>query len=69
MHFNWFSVIITCAGGNYVMNWPKKRHPNELIVTCEQDRRRWKPLWDNNKAKTIDNDAFIMSIMRQKLSV
>lgn len=63
------SVIITCAGGNFIMNWPIKRVQKELIVTCDQDRRRWKSIWDNSTAKIIDSDTLVMSIIRQKLNV
>lgn len=64
-----FSVIITCAGGNFTQNWPTKRVQKELIVTCDQDRRRWKPMWDNSAAKIIHSDTLVTSIIRQKLSV
>lgn len=62
-------MIINCAGGDYVMNWPKTRTEKQLIVTCDQDRRRWKSIWDNDKAKIIDSDTLVMSIIRQKLIV
>lgn len=69
MHYFCFSVIITCAGGDFVFNWPKTRAQKELIVTCKQDRLRWKPVWDNNKAVMIDQDTLVTSIIRQKLTV
>ncbi|XP_025407831.1 myb-like protein A isoform X3 [Sipha flava] len=62
-------VIITCAGGNFTVNWPIQRVQKELIVTCDQDRRRWKSIWNNSTAKIIDSDTFVMSIIRQKLNV
>lgn len=62
-------VIIACAGGNYVINWPKTRAQNELIVTCEHDRHQWNHMWDNDAAKIIDVDDLVTSIIRQKLIV
>lgn len=62
-------VIINCAGGNYVVNWPKTRVSKELIVTCNQDRHQWKSIWDNSSAVIIDEDILVMSIIRQKLNV
>lgn len=63
------SVIITCAGGNFIINWPIKRVQKELIVTCNKDLDRWKPMWNNSTAKIIDSDTLVMSIIRQKLNV
>ncbi|XP_022178771.1 uncharacterized protein LOC111039529 [Myzus persicae] len=62
-------VIITCAGGNYVLNWTTKQYSKELIVTCDKDRTRWKSAWDNEFAKIIDSDTLVMSIIRQKLTI
>ncbi|VVC44565.1 Hypothetical protein CINCED_3A023705 [Cinara cedri] len=62
-------VIITCAGGNYVVNWPKSMGQKNIIVTCNQDRNQWKAIWNNDKAKIIDSDTLITSIIRQKLIV
>jgi len=62
-------VIITCAGGNFVLNWTTTQYTKELIVTCDKDRNRWKPAWDNDLAKIIDSDTLVMSIIRQQLSI
>jgi len=62
-------VIITCAGGDYVMTWPNTRVRKELIVTCKQDLSQWKPMWNNSAAKIIDSDTLIMSVIRQKLNI
>ncbi|KAL5240814.1 hypothetical protein ACI65C_008224 [Semiaphis heraclei] len=60
-------VIITCAGGNYVLNWTTTQYSKELIVTCDKDLTRWKSAWDNDSAKIIDCDTLVTSIIRQKL--
>ncbi|XP_008179404.1 probable serine/threonine-protein kinase DDB_G0282963 isoform X2 [Acyrthosiphon pisum] len=62
-------VIITCAGGNFVLNWTTTQYTKELIVTCDKDRTRWKPAWDNDLAKIIDSDTLVMSIIRQQLTI
>ncbi|XP_026810301.1 protein PF14_0175 isoform X2 [Rhopalosiphum maidis] len=62
-------VIISCAGGNYVLNWTNTQYSKELIVTCDKDRNRWKPAWDNDFAKIIDSDTLVTSIIRQKLTI
>ncbi|KAF0765516.1 protein PF14 0175 isoform X3 [Aphis craccivora] len=62
-------VIIACAGGNYVLNWTDTQCTKELIVTCDKDRNRWKPAWDNDFAKIIDSDTLVTSIIRQKLTI
>jgi len=62
-------VIIACAGGNYVLNWTDTQCTKEMIVTCDKDRNRWKPAWDNDFAKIIDSDTLVTSIIRQKLTI
>ncbi|XP_050528094.1 putative uncharacterized protein DDB_G0282133 isoform X2 [Daktulosphaira vitifoliae] len=61
-------TIISCAGGNFVLNWPKTITDKALIVTCDNDRQHWKSVWDYNKASIIDGDTLVTSIIRQKLN-
>lgn len=66
--FFYLLAIISCAGGNFVLNWPKTITDKALIVTCDNDRQHWKSIWDNNRAPIIDSDTLVTSIIRQKLT-